>query len=398
VIGKRCLDFSDADLSIEYQKVVFFFDFGTVGSGGSEWTFYVDDITQSTPSSGGGPLLYDDFEGNGNITTWAGDAAELDTAFANPFVDAINESATVLQYDDTGGQYANVRFDAPSNFDLIGDGSKFSLKIYVPSSSISGDQPNQISLKLQDGTANEPWALQTEIVKPIVLDAWQTITFDFATDATGGADAPLDRTDFNRVVLQVNSENNTDTVTAYIDDFEYGETGVVDTAPFARDDFEGNGTITTWAGDAAEMDNAYANPFIDAINESATVLQYDDTGGQYANVRFDVEPNFDLMAKSKFSLKIYVPSSSISGDQPNQISLKLQDGTASEPWALQTEIVKPIVLDAWQTITFDFANDTTAGADDPLDRTDFNRVVLQVNSENNTDTVTAYIDDFNYFN
>ena len=391
-------DFSDADLSIEYQKVVFFFDFGTVGAGGPDWTFYVDDITQSTPSSGGGPLIYDDFEGNGNITTWAGDAAGMDNEFANPFVDGINESATVLQYDDTGEQYANVRFDTPSNFDLKAGGSKFSLKIYVPSSSISGDQPNQISLKLQDGTANEPWALQTEIIKPIVLDAWQTITFDFATDATAGADDPLDRTDFNRVVLQVNSENNTDTVTAYIDDFEYGESGFVDTEPFARDDFEGNGTISTWAGDAAGMDNAFANPYVDAINESATVLQYDDTGEQYANVRFDVEPNFDMTAKSKFSLKIYVPSSSISGDQPNQISLKLQDGTANEPWALQTEIIKPIVLDAWQTISFDFANDTTAGADDPLDRTDFNRVVLQVNSENNTDTVIAYIDDFVYFN
>ena len=151
------------------------------------------------------------------------------------------------------------------------------------------------------------------------------------------------------------------------------------------------------------MDNTYANPFIDANNGSATVLEYNDTGGQYANIRFDVDPNFNLQAKSLFTLKIYVPSSSISGTQPNQISLKLQDNTlGGNAWQTQTEIIKPIVLDTWQEITFDFANDTFINLDgnspDPVDRTDLNRVVLQINSENNNDTVIAYIDDFNYHN
>ncbi|TNJ42557.1 PKD domain-containing protein [Tamlana fucoidanivorans] len=45
-------DFSDIDESQSYQKIVFFFDFGTVGSGGSDWTFYVDDINQTIPSTG----------------------------------------------------------------------------------------------------------------------------------------------------------------------------------------------------------------------------------------------------------------------------------------------------------------------------------------------------------
>ncbi|MDY0779517.1 hypothetical protein [Tenacibaculum sp. IB213877] len=369
-----------------------------IDSDGAAGVVYIDNFYfYKIPAQTGVPILFDDFEGNGNITTWAGDAAGLNTAFANPFIDANNESATVLEYNDTGGQYANIRFDNATNFDLSGGNSIFKLKIYVPSSSISGSQPNQISLKLQDGTAAEPWVLQTEIIKPIALDTWQEVTFDFANDVSVGQPNPVDRTDFNRVVIQVNSENNTDTVIAYIDDFSYGNT-IVDTPPFATDDFEGNGTITTWAGDSCGMDNMFANPHIDANNQSATVLEYNDTGGQYANIRFDVTPNFDLTAKAKFTLKIYVPSSSITGSQPNQISLKLQDGTAAEPWVLQTEIIKPLVLDTWQEITFDFANDVSVGQPNPIDRTDFNRVVLQVNSENNTDTVIAYIDDFNYHN
>jgi len=343
------------------------------------------------------PLIFDDFEGNGNITTWFGDDCGMDNNFANPYIDLNNGSATVLEYNDIGGTYANVRFDADANFDLTVDNT-FTLKIYVPSSGVTGSQTNQISLKLQDGTVGSPWETQTEIIKPIALDVWQEITFDFANDETAGAADPLLRTDFNRVVLQVNSEGNNDAVIAYIDDFSYGIATEMDTPPYATDDFEGNGTITTWLGDDCGMDNNFANPYIDINNGSDTVLEYNDIGGTYANIRFDVDPNFDLTAKSQFTLKIYVPSSGITGTQPNQISLKLQDGTVGSPWETQTEIIKTVVLDTWQEITFDFASDETAGAADPLSRLDFNRVVLQVNSEGNNDAVIAYIDDFNYHN
>ena len=399
------VDFTDLLVPGEsYQKLVWFFDYGTVGTGGADWTFYVDNIKQTSASYA--PLLFDDFEGNGNITTWTGDAAGLDTSYPNPYVNADNFSDTVLEYTDTGGQYANVQFTAGSKFDLKSGQSVFTLKIYVPSSSITGSQPNQVSLKLQNsdlgGTA---YSTQTEIIKPIVLDQWQTLTFDFANDTFVNFDAnspdPINRTDLDKVVIQVNSENNNDSVTAYIDDFNYGTMPPAETAPIARDGFEGFGTITTWAGDAAGLDTNFANPFIDAANGTPTVLQYLDTGGQYANVQFTVSPNFNLTEKNKFTLQIYVPSSGITGSSPNQISLKLQNSTlGGNAYTTQTEIIKPIVLDAWQTITFDFANDPfvnfDANSPDPVTRTDLDKVVIQVNGENNFDNVTAYIDNFNY--
>ncbi|WP_396602580.1 PKD domain-containing protein [Algibacter sp. R77976] len=45
-------DLSDIDETQSYQKLVFFFDFGVVGAGGADWTFYVDDINQTIISSG----------------------------------------------------------------------------------------------------------------------------------------------------------------------------------------------------------------------------------------------------------------------------------------------------------------------------------------------------------
>lgn len=168
----------------------------------------------------------------------------------------------------------------------------------------------------------------------------------------------------------------------------------------ATDDFEGNGTISTWFGDDCGMDNNFSNPFQEGINTSDTVLQYEDEGGQYANVRFDADGFFQLAENSVFSLKIYVPSSEITGNQNNQVSLKLQDNRLGAPWSTQSEIIKPITLNQWQTVSFDFANDTYFNLDDtslpPTDRTDFNRIVLQVNGENNNDFVDAYFDDFVY--
>ncbi|NRB59191.1 MAG: family 16 glycosylhydrolase [Winogradskyella sp.] len=164
---------------------------------------------------------FDDFEGNGNITSWFGDDCGINTSLSNPHINAENTSATVLEYNDIGGQYANVRFDAASNFDLT-QNNAFSIKIYVPSSGITGNQNNQVSLKLQDGTLPQPWTTQTEIIKPLVLDQWQDIVFDFENDAylnlDAGSPVPIQRTDLNRVLIQVNGENNNDLVVAYIDD------------------------------------------------------------------------------------------------------------------------------------------------------------------------------------
>ncbi|MBR9846925.1 MAG: family 16 glycosylhydrolase [Algicola sp.] len=168
-----------------------------------------------------------------------------------------------------------------------------------------------------------------------------------------------------------------------------------------EDDFEGSGTIAFWFGDDCNVDSNYSNPYQQNSNTSNTVLEYHDVGGQYANVQFDVDTNFNLAIKNSFSLKIYVPSSGLTGNQANQISLKLQNNNLEMPWMTQSEIVKTIALDQWQEVVFDFENDAYINLDPsslpPIQRSDFNRVVIQVNGENNADFVLAYLDDFLHF-
>ncbi len=200
-----------------------------------------------------GQTVQDDFEGSGNITTWFGDNCGLNTSLVNPFQQGINNSSTVLEYSDTGGQYANVRFDVATNFDLT-TYNTFKLKIYVPTIGLTGSQTNQISLKLQDGTLGAPWSTQSEIIKPIVLDQWHEVTFDFENDnyinLDGGSPPPITRTDFNRVVIQINGENNYDHVLGYLDDIlqvEATADPVFDNLVWS-DDFDGTGAIssTNW--------------------------------------------------------------------------------------------------------------------------------------------------------
>jgi len=167
-----------------------------------------------------------------------------------------------------------------------------------------------------------------------------------------------------------------------------------------QDDFEGNGSINAWATDDCLLELGTANPSPGSQNPSAKVLRYYDVGGQYANIRFDIPLDFDLSANHTFTLKIFVPSSGITGNQANQVSLKLQDGTITEPWTSQSEIIKPIVLNQWQVVSFNFQQDTwlnfNPNSGPPIQRTDFNRVLIQINGENNNNQVLAFIDDFSF--
>jgi len=319
------------------------------------------------------PLVYDDFEGNGNITTWFGDDCGMNTAFANPFKTGINTSNTVLEYNDTGGTYANVRFDTASNFDLTVDNT-FTLKIYVPSNGITGSQPNQISLKLQDGTAGEPWAQQTEIIKTVVLDMWQEITFDFANDATSGAADPISRTDFNRVVLQVNGENNGDAVVAYIDDFSYGvATGTPLPPPF--DD----GLLTN-----GDFENGAAPWTIGVGTDPVPVVT--DAGNSYYSVDVTTAGNaYDVNASQKLEIiegKTYTLSFDAWSDTERPILPGI--GLSADPWTNITEEVNITTTKQTYTVTL-IAN---AGASDARVFFDLGAAVGSVNIDN----VSLFVD------
>jgi hypothetical protein len=166
--------------------------------------------------SGIGADPSDDFEGNGNIT-WFGDSCGADIAFANPDKSGANTSDTVLEYSDTGGDYANIRFDLnealTDKFDLSTK-NIFKVMVYVPTPTVAVTAPKQLELKIQDGSNGQPWTAQYGVVVAYEYDTWQELTFDFSSQAA--------ETKYSRVVVQFNTEGNTEPVVAYIDNFTYG--------------------------------------------------------------------------------------------------------------------------------------------------------------------------------
>jgi hypothetical protein len=340
------------------------------------------------------PITFDDATVNYTINGFgASDGSSIPVAvIENPDASGINTTAKVLSVnklvDAQVWAGASIPLEGPIDFT---NGSTISLKVWSPRAG------TPILLKLEDSSSpkddnGNPTVFIEVQVNSTLANTWEELTFDLSSNADFSTSKSYDT-----VIVFPDFGTVGKGEFFYFDDIKLAAgDGGGDGSGLISDDFDANRNIDTWAGDACGMNDAFPNPFKTGINTSNTVLEYNDDGGQYANVRFDVVPNFDLSVDNTFSLKIYVPSSGITGSQPNQISLKLQDGTAGEPWAQQTEIVKPIELDKWQTVTFNFATDVTAGAADPLSRTDFNRVVLQVNGEGNSDKVIAYIDDFLY--
>jgi beta-glucanase (GH16 family) len=177
---------------------------------------------------------------------------------------------------------------------------------------------------------------------------------------------------------------------------------IISTGLFAQtslsDDFESPSTDLPWFADDCFMDTHFVNPFPNADNSSNRVMRYEDIGGTFANVGFNYPQNFNLSGNHEFSLWIYIDSSSLTGNAPNQISLKLQNGNLAAPWSTQTEIVKSLNVDQWEYVTFDFNSDNYTNLDPnsppPSQRDDLNRMLLQVNGENNNANVIAYIDSF----
>ena len=330
--------------------------------------FHIDDIVLGTHEL---PLypLFDDFEGNGSIT-WADDAVGMSV------VDNPHGSGKVLKYEDTGGTYANVRFDLRADhsakFDLSTN-NIFKFKIYIPSADLTGNQDNKVELKLQDGSKDRPWEGQHGVSTMLELDKWNNVYIDFSEKSSS--------TEFSRIVLQVNGEGNNDKVTAYIDDFYYE-------IPQSHDDFEGNGNIALWEKQVEDM-QIIDNPVKGTINSSDKVLVYHDQGGQqYANIRYylatDNSISFDLTNANKITLDVYMPSSGLTGSQANKLWLKLQNGNKDRPWEGQITAEQAVELDKWQRLTFDFSDQSSA--------TEFTRMLVQFNGEDNYDSVMAYID------
>ncbi|MFL2623706.1 MAG: T9SS type A sorting domain-containing protein [Flavobacteriaceae bacterium] len=199
----------------------------------------------------------------------------------------------VMQYTDDLSSYSNLQMRFCSKLDL-NSVNTVSLRAMIDGTSLTGAQPNQLTLKLQDATEAQPWTNQNPVTQAIsVTDQWVNLTFEFNDDAS------MARVDVDNIVIQFNGEGNNDAVVAYIDDivFSYTEpvateytdvTFNVDTALITG----GVGPNGMYLGGGV-FGNATAQPMTDTDGDgiwTVTVTLEEGTAGNYI---FLNSPNFD---------------------------------------------------------------------------------------------------------
>lgn len=160
-------DFSGADLTQEYAKVVVFFDFGNVGAG---TTYYYDNIDFGVAPGNNVvlPLTFENANANYQITGFEGADSTLED---NPFQIGINTSNKVIQSTKTlGAQFfagTAIALDAPIDFSNT---QSIKFKSYSPKANIP------VRLKLENANGD---FVELD-VNTTAENQWEELVYDFS--------------------------------------------------------------------------------------------------------------------------------------------------------------------------------------------------------------------------
>lgn len=168
------------DLSLPYEKVVIFFDFGTSGT---DENFYFDDISLDGEAGGGGggggggnddevafPL---DFQNDAASYVWGNFGGAGPDVIDNPDANGINTSSQVASLTKNEGSevWAGVFIDLDDPIDFSG-GTTMRLKVWSPVANAP------ILLKLENPDNGDD---NIEISATVVqANTWTELTYDFA--------------------------------------------------------------------------------------------------------------------------------------------------------------------------------------------------------------------------
>ncbi|TCC90292.1 hypothetical protein EZ428_13520 [Pedobacter frigiditerrae] len=160
------------------------------------------------------------------------------------------------------------------------------------------------------------------------------------------------------------------------------------------DDFQNTATFT-WTAENMDYVRSYDNPSKFPVNTSAKVGYYEKrTGpdGQYGNLNVTMPYRFDLTAKNKIRLKVFLPGGNDFTKVAPTVSIKLQNSLlGGNAWTTQLEVVKTITAaqyNSWVQLEFDFSAYTA--------QTLYDKIVVQLGGEGHVNPGIFYIDDFEF--
>ena len=210
-------DFS-GEPSDTFRKLVLMFDFGNVGDGTADSTFYYDDIYQTDPSGGLSqidlPVTFDDPSVYYVLTDFGG-----------------NGPSTILETID--GNYARVEKNSGAETwagVTIGSGAGFLNDIPITNTDtkmfvdvfVSGTDQTGIPIKLKIENSQDPTQSVETDMNTTVAGEWETMEFDFLNESEGTAALNTDFVfDMASIFFNFGSSGNQDIV-YFFDNVSFG--------------------------------------------------------------------------------------------------------------------------------------------------------------------------------
>tara|TARA_B100000953_G_scaffold24468_1_gene20020 strand:- start:968 stop:3646 length:2679 start_codon:yes stop_codon:yes gene_type:complete len=294
------------------------------------------------------PVTFDDPLVGYAVTPFG--AAE--TAFeivANPQLSGTNDTESMVgAITKAGAQFEGVTFNLGEAVDFSGDNKTLTVKIY-------SEVAFPVLLKLETGVNDER---SNEVDAQHAGTGWETLTFNFATEATtsyidnndtGGA-AIVPDGQFDRISLFLDQGGST-AGTFYVDDLM--RDGDVIGAPMAAENlpigFEDNTTLSGVFEGGNVTGTPIANPDMNG-NNSATVYEFVKGAGSpwYSGVFHIFPQNIDLSRGTTFSFKMWSPKAGIN------VRFQLEKEGEENP---ANVFIDETITEAnqWVTLTYDFS-------------------------------------------
>ena len=324
------------------NELVFMFDFGNVGDGSVNSTFYFDDVEQvSGPTAPQPTSLPIDFESgvvNTDFLNYNGSTAAI---VSNPQADAANPSGTVCQIiRDGGNYYGGSKIFLNSAIDLS-TAWHISMKVYT-----TAPIGTRIKFELQKTGGSTSFDKLTT-----VSGEWETISWNFDGQAS----------DYNSIQLMFDFGNvgdGTSTSTFLFDDVQQ-VSGPAIADPLQATlpvDFENSVVTTDFTNFFGAQTTVIPNPHIDTNNPSATVGKFIRSGGSgYMRSKLTLTDHIaDMSNAGTLSMKVYT-------DAPVGTTLKFKlESSPPEQFGKEQDALTT-VSGEWATYTWDLSN-----ADNPI--------------------------------
>ena len=326
-------DFSAADLSQEYNRIVIFFDFG---NSGDDTSYYFDNIKLSLPAVSNFTIV-ENFESElpGNFSFGGVEGVQL---VANPNPSGVNTTSNVMQFSKTDGAevWGGMGFAVDGIINFNGT-NQIKINSYAP------EAGKVVKVKLETAEGNIDGLTYEFDMTTTVANQWEVLTYDFS------AAPDLDYISF----IVFYDFGNQNAGLYHFDEIQVGIGEYIPTqAPSIEiENFEGElpGNFSFGGVEGVQI---VENPNVSGTNTTANVMQCTKTEGSevWGGMGISVDPiNFSSAGMNQIQIQSYSPEAG------KVIKVKLETIEGNVDGLTYEFDMTTTVANEWETLTYDFS-------------------------------------------